>query len=72
MKGGSSSRCRLDTTEPEIADIECIDEGDDHANGVLLVDPAVEALRQKRRLSPIRLLDKSLHYILENHKVNHS
>ncbi len=61
MKGGPPGRCRLDTIEPETAEIERIDEGVDHANRVLLVDPVVEALRQKRRLSPICSLDEPLH-----------
>jgi len=48
MKGGSPGRCGLDAVEPETGEIESIDERVDHANGILLVDPVVEALWQKR------------------------
>ena len=59
--GGPTGRCRLDTVKPEAGEIERIDERIDRANGILLVDPVVEALRQKRRLSPICSLDEPLH-----------
>jgi hypothetical protein len=61
VEAGPSGRCRLDTIEPEASQIQRIDEGVDHANRILLVDPVVEAFRQKRRLSPICSLDKPLH-----------
>ena len=44
VEGGSSSRCGLNTVEPEIGEIERVDEGIDHADGVFLVDPIVKAL----------------------------
>jgi hypothetical protein len=61
VEAGPSGRCWLDTIEPEAGQIERIDKGVDHANGVLLVDPVVEALRQKRRLPPICPFDEPLH-----------
>lgn len=59
MEAGSCRR--LYAVEPQIAEVERTDEGVDHANRVLIIDPVVEILRQKRRLCPIRSLDKSLH-----------
>ena len=61
VEGGSPSRCGLNTVEPEIGEIECVDEGVDHADGVFLVDPVVEALREKRRLPTICSFDEPLH-----------
>ncbi len=61
VKGGPPRCCRLDTVEPEAGEIERINEGIDCANRIVLVDPIVEALRQKRRLSPICSLDEPLH-----------
>jgi hypothetical protein len=61
VEGGSSGRCRLNTVEPEVGEIERVDERIDHANRIVLVDPIIEALRQKRRLSPICSLDEPLH-----------
>jgi hypothetical protein len=46
VEAGPPRRCRLDAVKSEIAEIECIDEGVDHADRVVLVDPVVEALRQ--------------------------
>jgi hypothetical protein len=37
---------------PEAGEFERADERIDHANGIVLVDPIVEAFRQRRRLSP--------------------
>ena len=48
VKGGPPRRCGLDTVEPEAGEIERIDERIDDANGILLVDPIIEAFRQKR------------------------
>ena len=61
MKGGSASRCRLNTIETKVTEIERIDERIDHPNRIVLVDPIIEALRQKCRLPPICPLDKPLH-----------
>ena len=61
VEGGPPSCCRLDTVEPEVGEIERIDEGVDGANRIVLVDPIIEALRQKCRLSPICSLDEPLH-----------
>jgi hypothetical protein len=56
-----SGRRRRDAIEPETTKIERIDERVDHANGIFLIDPVIETLRQQRRLSPICSLDKPIH-----------
>ena len=61
VEGGPASCCRLDTVEPEVGEIERINEGVDCANRIVLVDPIIKALRQKCRLSSIRSLDEPLH-----------
>jgi hypothetical protein len=61
VEAGPPRRCRLDAVKSEIAEIERIDEGVDHANGVLLVDPVVEARRQERRLPTIYPFNEPLH-----------
>jgi hypothetical protein len=53
--------CGLNTVEPEISEIERINKGVDRANRIALVDPIVQALRQKRRLASIGSLDEPLH-----------
>jgi hypothetical protein len=47
VKGGPPGPCGLDTVESQLGHFERIDEGVDHANGIVLVDPLIEALRQK-------------------------
>ena len=61
VEGGTSGRCGLNTVEAEAGKIERIDKRIDHANRIFLVDPVIEALRQKRRLSSICSLDEPLH-----------
>ena len=48
--GRSTRRLRLYSNEPKLGEIERLDERVDHANWIVLVDPVIEALRQKRRL----------------------
>ena len=61
MEGGSAGRCRLNAVEPEIGEIERINKGVDCANRIVLLDPILQALRQKRRLCPICAFDEPLH-----------
>lgn len=51
MERRPTGRGGLDTTKPEVSEVQCIDEGIDGANRVSFVDPIVQALRQKRRLA---------------------
>ena len=48
MEARPSRRGGLDTIEAETGEIERVDEGINDANRVLLVNPVVEVLRQKR------------------------
>jgi hypothetical protein len=61
MEGGAAGRRRLNAVEPEVGEIEHINEGVDCANRIVLLDPILETLRQKCRLAPIRSLDEPLH-----------
>ena len=47
--------------EAECSQVKRIDEGVDHAHGVVLADVVVNRFRQKRRLGPIRAFDEPLH-----------
>lgn len=59
MEAWLSRRGGLDAVEPEIAEIERINESVDYR--VLLVDPVVKVLRQQCRLRTICSLDEPLH-----------
>src|SRR6478736_9878786 len=61
MKRRPAGRSRLDTFEPKVREIPRVDERVDGSNGVLLVDPVVQALRQKRRLTAIWPFNEPLH-----------
>jgi hypothetical protein len=61
VEGGPARCCRLDTVKTEVGEIERINEGVDGANRIVLLDPILEALRQKRRLSPVCAFDEPLH-----------
>ena len=63
MIGRPAGRRRLDPVEPELGQIERIDERVDHANRIALVDQVIEAFRQQRRLPAIRPRNKALHAI---------
>jgi hypothetical protein len=59
--GRPACRCRLDAFEAEIGQIERVDKGIHHTNGIALLDPLIEALRQQLRLSAIGTLNEALH-----------
>ena len=61
VEAGPPRRGGLDATKSELAEIECIDEGVDCANRVLLVDPILKTLRQECRLPTICPFDEPLH-----------
>src|SRR5260370_23618516 len=55
---------RIDPVEPKLAQIECIDEDVDYANGIVLADPVFKAFRKQRALPTIRPFNEALHPIL--------
>ncbi len=61
MIGGPAGRRRLDPVEPELGQIERIDERIDHANRIALVDQVIEAFGQQCRLPAIRPCNEALH-----------
>ena len=61
MVGRPARRLRLDPLEPQIGQIERIDERVDHANRIAFVDPVFEVFRQQRRLRAVRPCNKALH-----------
>ena len=63
MIRGPAGRLGIDAVEPQLGQIERIDEHIDHANRIALVNPVIEAFRQQRRLPAIRPLNEALHPI---------
>jgi len=63
MISRAARRLGLDPVEPQIGEIERINERIDHANRIAVVDPVVEAFRQQRRLPPIRPRNKARHHV---------
>src|SRR5262249_6982756 len=61
MIGRPPRRRRFDPVKAQLSNIQCIDEGIDHANRIALVNPVIEAFRQQRRLRPIRPCNEALH-----------
>ena len=62
MIGRPAGVSGIDAGEAQILKIEPIDEGIDEANRIALVDPVIEALRQQRRLRPIRPFNEARHH----------
>jgi hypothetical protein len=59
--GRPACRCGLDAFEAEIRQIERVDKGIHHTNGIALLDPLIKAFRQQRRLSAIGTPNEALH-----------
>src|SRR5438132_5673044 len=58
------SRCLgIDTDEPELRQIQLVDEDVDHANRIILANPIFQAFRKERALSAIRAFNEALHQI---------
>ena len=53
---------RLGALEPELPEVEFVDEGVDHPDRVVFSDVVVEALREQGDLASVRSLDESLHH----------
>ena len=67
------ARCLgTDPAEPEFARIEFVDENVDHPNGIVLIDPVIEAFRQKRTLPSIHSFNEALHPIPRKSPENHN
>ena len=59
MIGRPPGHRRRDPFEPELGKIERIDEGIDHPNRIVLVDPVIEAFGKQCALTAIRTLRQS-------------
>src|SRR2546421_2445848 len=56
------SRCLgIDTDEPELRQIQLVDEDVDHANRIILANPIFQAFRKERALSAVRAFNEALH-----------
>ena len=64
MIGGPARYFRHHAVEPELGQIERIDERVHRANRIALIDPLIEAFGQQSRLPTIRTLNKAPHPIL--------
>jgi hypothetical protein len=58
---GSAGLQWLDTDEPELVEIETVDEHVDRSHRVILAHIVIERCRQQRALSPIHPFNKALH-----------
>ena len=73
MIGGPAGRRRLNTVEPELGQIERIDERVDHANRIVLVDPVIEAFGQQASTARDPPPQRSASSITPaNHQGNHN
>jgi antitoxin component of MazEF toxin-antitoxin module len=63
MIGRPTRRRRGHTLKAEIAEIKPVNKDVDGANRIVVADPIVEALRQQRRLAPIRPGNEPLHRV---------
>jgi hypothetical protein len=63
MIGRPAGRLGSDPAEPQIAQIECVDKGVDHANGIVLDDPVFQAFWKQSALSAIQPFNEALHPI---------
>jgi hypothetical protein len=61
--GRPTRRLRHDTVEPKITQVNRIHECVDHADGVISVDPVIQALRKQRRLVAVTPCNKASHPI---------
>src|SRR5438067_11445675 len=59
----SSGYLGINTDEPELRQVQLVDEDVDHANRIILANPIFQAFRKKRALSAIRALDEAFHQI---------
>ena len=63
MIGRPTGRLGHDAVEPELTQVDRIHEGVDHADGVVLVDPVIQALGKQRRLTTICTFNETPHPI---------
>jgi hypothetical protein len=63
MIRGPTGRLGLDPAESKLGQIELIDKDLDHANGVVLADPVLQAFGKQRALPPIYSLNEAPHPI---------
>jgi len=56
-----AGRLRINTTEPQVAEVKRLDKGLAHANRIVILNKIIKRLGKKRALAAIQALDKSLH-----------
>ncbi len=61
MVGRTARGFRIDTTEPQAAQIKRLDKDLDHPDRVVLRNKIFERFRKERALAAIQTLDKALH-----------
>src|SRR3954449_589557 len=59
----SSGYLGINTDEPELRQVQLVEEDVDHANRIILANPIFQAFRKERALSAIRALDEAFHQI---------
>ncbi len=64
MVGWPARGFRIDTTEPQTAQIKPLDKGLDHTNRIVLRNKVFKRFRKQRPLAAIQTLDKALHHKL--------
>lgn len=63
MIGGSTRHLGHNTVEPKFTKIDRIHKSIDHASGIILIDPVVQAFRKQRRLAAVCTFNKAAHQI---------
>jgi len=66
-----AGRLGTDTAEPKFTEIKLVDESLDYPDGIVLIDPIVEAFGEKGSLAAIRAFNKASHPIPRKSSENH-
>ena len=61
MVGWTARGLGIDAAETEPTEIQFIDKDIDHPHRIVLANPVLKVFREKRRLTPIYPLNKTLH-----------
>src|SRR5215813_3819456 len=61
MVGGASGHLGHNSNEAQLLEVEHVNKGIDHAHWIALIDPVIQAVRQKRRLAAISPFNEPLH-----------
>jgi plasmid rolling circle replication initiator protein Rep len=65
MIGRPAGRLRINSHEPQAAQIKRLDKGLDHTNRIVLRNKVFKRFRKQRPLAAIQTLDKALHQTLD-------